>query len=542
MNVIIHPRTSDETVVLARVEDEPLPPAEPPEPPDHAPPAGTRPGRHAAPSRIPSWVRRWLSRAGLFLPPAVLALALGLTGLGERRMWGDEYATWYAVTLPWDGLFQLLDHVDRVLTEYYLAMHVWVGLAGDSPTALRLPSVVAMACAAGLTALVGRRLAGAPVGLLAGLILATLPTITRYAQEARPYALAVAGAALTTLLLLRALDRPLWPRWIAYAIGMVLLAWLHLVAVLVLGAHLLLVWLAYRAADRDVRMWKFVGALAALFAAVMPLALVGSRQTAAIDWIRADLATVRHTPQRLFGTTLLAGAVIAVGLLAPLVADRPARRPALALATWAILPPLATYATFPLLHLFLHRYLLFTLPAWALLAAISLGAVTRFAATRPVRAASFVATAALALPALAWLALPGQQTVRRQVVTGEPDFHAAAALIAAGQHQGDGIAYAGTFRGPRTPIQYELRHSPRPDDVFLAPPSKVVGGYRLAECRDAAACLGKHTRLWLVTTTYSRDPLMEMPKERYVLLRQRFTVVADQRLTKVRVLLLVRHR
>src|SRR6185312_2573237 len=52
------------------------------------------------------------------------------------------------------------------------------------------------------------RLAGARAGLVAGLVFALVPSVSRFAQEVRFYALATLVATLATLLLLRALDRP----------------------------------------------------------------------------------------------------------------------------------------------------------------------------------------------------------------------------------------------------------------------------------------------------------------------------------------------
>ncbi|WP_213450567.1 glycosyltransferase family 39 protein [Rhizomonospora bruguierae] len=537
-----HPTPEDETVVLARFADWPAAvTATAPGQTRVDPPVRVLPGRHAAPPRLPVRVRRWLARAGVAAPPALLVLVLGLVGLDQRRMWGDEYASWYAATLPWHGLAQLLDHVDRALTEYYAFMHVWISVAGDSPSVLRLPSVVGMAGAAGLTALLGRRLAGTPAGLLAGGIFALLPTTTRYAQETRPYAFVIAGALLATLLLLRAIDRPVWPRWIAYAIGMVVLGWLHLVALLLVAGHAAFVWRAYRAADRDVRLWKFLGALALVFAAATPLAVSAHGQADAIGWIRADPGTVRDTPGMLFGTGSLALLIVGLGLLAPLVAAGHARRATLPLAAWAVLPPLLTYVTFPLLHLFLYRYVLFTLPAWSLLAAMTVVAAGRLpsapAAGR--RALLVAAAAAVTLALVVRFAAPGQERLRSPVPAGEPDLHGAAAIVAADQHPGDAISFGGTFRHPRTPFRYELR-GPHPADVFLAPPGPAITGYQMGECPDPVPCLGDHRRLWLVTTTFSQDPFADMPGPRSVLLRRDFTIVADHRLRGVRVLLLVR--
>src|SRR6266545_4890425 len=120
--------------------------------------------------------------------PAVLVLVLSGYQLTRPALWADELATWGAVRLGWGP-------------------------------ALRLPSVLAMAAAAGLLSILGARVAGRPAGLLAGLAFAVVPTTSRYAQEARPYAFAILFAVLASLALVWLLDRPGWPRAALYAVA-----------------------------------------------------------------------------------------------------------------------------------------------------------------------------------------------------------------------------------------------------------------------------------------------------------------------------------
>ena len=56
----------------------------------------------------------------------------------------------------------MLHNIDAVLGLYYFGLHLWMAVFGDSATAMRLPSVIAMTAAAAVVALVGRRLAAAP--------------------------------------------------------------------------------------------------------------------------------------------------------------------------------------------------------------------------------------------------------------------------------------------------------------------------------------------------------------------------------------------
>ena len=89
---------------------------------------------------------------------------------------------------------------------YYLLMHGWVAV-GTSPAVLRIPSVIAMAVAAALMVILGRRLTGSGwAGLFAGLIMVLTPSISFYAQTARSYAMVFACVLGATLALMHAME------------------------------------------------------------------------------------------------------------------------------------------------------------------------------------------------------------------------------------------------------------------------------------------------------------------------------------------------
>ncbi len=72
---------------------------------------------------------------------------------------------------------------------YYLLLHDWRGLAGQSEFALRAFSTFAGILAVGFTYALGRRMFGTVTGLLAAFLAALSPLAVYYSQEARMYAL-----------------------------------------------------------------------------------------------------------------------------------------------------------------------------------------------------------------------------------------------------------------------------------------------------------------------------------------------------------------
>src|SRR5258706_11940831 len=199
--------------------------------------------------------RDWL----VAIIPALAELIVGGYRIGVPSLWRDEAATIAGSQRPLAAIVAMVPNQDAVHGPYYVLMHAVIAAGGISATTLRLPSLLAMSVAVGLTAALGRRLAqasGLPgpraVGLLAGLALIAVPLTTRYAQEARPYALTTAFAVLATYALVRAVASPRWPWWVLYAAALLLAGLFSLFSVLIVAAHAVSLWWARSQAGGEV--------------------------------------------------------------------------------------------------------------------------------------------------------------------------------------------------------------------------------------------------------------------------------------------------
>ncbi|MEU3790373.1 glycosyltransferase family 39 protein [Streptomyces fructofermentans] len=447
----------------------------------------------------------------VFVLPALATLACVLPGLGRRQLWRDEHATWWASSLSYGDLGRLIEHIDVVFTPYYAIMHLWIAVAGDSPAALRLPGALAMAVSAGLVGLIGRRVFAVRAGLLAGLLFAVVPAVTRYGQEARPYAFATLFALLATLLLLRALEKPSLRDWTLYGLAVAATGFGHLVALSVVAGHLCLVVLEKRRGDRIVH-YAFAGAAMLGLSITLPMVAQGSGQSGQISWNVTTTQDLIDYPQELFGSWITGGVLMGAGLLGLLVA----RRYALLLASWTLLPPVLTFLTANQLHLFLPRYLLFTVPAWALLAGALVARLSgpltpgaRSGAGAKVLS-GFLVTAVAA--GYAFVALPGIDLAKRDM-DDEPDYAAAAAAVAGKARPGDGMIFNGGL-SERRAMSYELRDRRAPEDVLMEFTPQQNGSYGATECRRPARCLADVDRLWLVSTIRDGKPLLQGMNEK----------------------------
>jgi mannosyltransferase len=461
---------------------------------------------------------RWKPKgsAAEVLLPAGTALGLGCLGLSESQLWQDESSTWWATQLAPEDFARLLHNVDVVLAPYYLLMRAWVALFGDSEAALRAPSVVAMALSAGLVAQLARKLFEPGLGLRAGMIFALLPLVSRYAQEARPYALATLFAALSSWLLLRLCDRPAsLPRAAAYAASLAALGSCHLLALSILPAQAA----CFVHLDGQ-RPWlhpsegfrRFVLAACAGLACVAPLIVLGARQSGQIHTIPLMKPALRS-----FGVGALGLILISVSSLRTLAT----RRAPLTLALWALGPALLLVATHPVLHMYRLRYLTFTLPAWALLCAIGLEPAQASARTRG------LITALTAL-ALIVLGFEGQRAARGPTAHAKCDYRGAARDLAPRIRSHDALVFGGQgnqARHARLALSYQFRDGPPWNDVFAARSMAEMARFYAGECQEPATCLSAGVeRVWLLTCAPSARLFEGVPGGREQLLKEQFDV------------------
>ncbi|GAB1694816.1 hypothetical protein KRM28CT15_66190 [Krasilnikovia sp. M28-CT-15] len=472
--------------------------------------------------------------------PFLCTLAMTLFGIGDRQLWRDEHATWWAASLSWADLRHLMGTMDLALFPYYVLMHVWIGVFGDSPAVLRLPSALFMAVAAGLLALLGRRLFDVPTGLVAGLLLASIPAISRYGQETRPYAMALAATVAAVLLLVRALEKPSPWRWVGYGLAVLWVAASHMVALMALAAHLVAVGAAVFAGAGPRRRRILVGWLLTVGVALVtaaPLVVVASRQGGQIGWIPDPVwARVESFPASLFMSGAVAGLIVVLGVVAIALTGTvaaPQRWPGLMLAVWAVLPPVVAYYTFDEFSLFYPRYLLFTVPAWALAAGWALRRLA--GSTR-----AYLPVALAAVVAVAGTALPQQRFVRSDAVQKEFAFAAAARYLGDHESAGDGVVYTG-YRNTHRAFRYELEQAgkPVPPEILTEPPPGQPWSWQRRDRADPVAALAGYRRVWLVSTDPKGHALSSLSPAVRAVLAERYAVAETRTFHRMRVSLLI---
>ena len=143
--------------------------------------------------------------------------------LGAKGMWLDEtFSVWLANMAAGDMLHWIIQ-IDQHPPLYYLLLHSWVALAGDTPFYARLLSALFGTATIPFIYLTGRRIGGPTVGVTAAVLLAVSPLNIYFAQEARMYAL----LTFTVAVAIYALARLLTDARAVEPIGSQFRQWLH---------------------------------------------------------------------------------------------------------------------------------------------------------------------------------------------------------------------------------------------------------------------------------------------------------------------------
>ncbi|MGO9162134.1 MAG: glycosyltransferase family 39 protein [Streptosporangiaceae bacterium] len=364
-------------------------------------PAQAAPAREFDPG--PVWMR--------VLPPAVM-LVIALIGITGPSFWRDEAATLAAVRRPFGDMLRMLGNVDAVHGAYYIFAWPLTRVFGYGELALRLPSAIAMCVTAAFVAAIGRRLVSPLSGLLSGLLFAVIPQISFYGQDARSYAFVTTVAAAASYLLVRAVQagapagrRPSgW--WIGYALCLGLLGIVNIFALLLIPAHAVMV--ALRCLRPGPGWTRHGLALRWLAAAVVggiiasPLLYLGWQQRGQVSWLKVPDGL--DGVSQLVGPQIMLDALVGVGAIALIAsavhgwahlrASWPGGLLQLALP-WLIVPPALLLLVSHITPMYTFRYILFCIPAVALLGGTAMAALA--AAIRPAALGAVAGAAALVL-------------------------------------------------------------------------------------------------------------------------------------------------
>jgi mannosyltransferase len=168
------------------------------------------------PEEVPGLTGRTRVLAGVGVA-LVVAAGLVLRFWTRSGLWLDEALTIDVARLPLHDLPNALKH-DGAPPLYYVLLHIWIRIFGQSNDAVRSLSGVFAVLTLPVGWLCGRRFGGRAVGWTTLVLLASAPFAVYYATEARMYALVILLTGLGFLALQRALEAPRPGNLIAVAV------------------------------------------------------------------------------------------------------------------------------------------------------------------------------------------------------------------------------------------------------------------------------------------------------------------------------------
>jgi hypothetical protein len=128
--------------------------------------------------------------------------------LADKGMWLDETFSMWMASHSVREMLQWIIRIDQHPPLYYLLLHSWIAINGDTPYYARLLSALFGTATIPVIYLIGQRISGAVVGLAAAVFLALSPYNIYFAQETRMYTLLTFNAAVAMYALVRLLTDP----------------------------------------------------------------------------------------------------------------------------------------------------------------------------------------------------------------------------------------------------------------------------------------------------------------------------------------------
>lgn len=166
-----------------------------------------------------------------------LALVLRIIFIGSHSLWLDELFSLKFAEYDLPDLIREVASFDNHPPTYYILLHYWISLFGDSEASLRTPSAIFGLLSVYFTYKVGELLFNKRVAAIAGLLLAISEFSIYYSQEARMYSFLAFASVLSVYFLVKLLRHQ--TRWslVNYVWSSTLLVYTHLYGLFIIVAE-----------------------------------------------------------------------------------------------------------------------------------------------------------------------------------------------------------------------------------------------------------------------------------------------------------------
>jgi len=468
--------------------------------------------------------RTLLQKAGkvpwLLLAILALAVFLRIFGLGSESLWLDEVASVHVSETSLVSIIRSSISGDTHPPLYYLLLHFWMLLFGQSEAAVQSLSALFDIISVLLMYMVARELFEPKIGLIAGFLLAISSFAIYYSQEVRMYSLLLSLTLLSFLFFVRILraSKPGKTLLVCYSLANILLCYTHIYGLFTIGSQVLHFFLFRR---RYVRArLVFWGAQIATLVGFSPWIFVLVTNTfrgaiSGLDWLSTpSLWDILDTLSKYVGSGLLGPLLVLSflffclagvlyiprtrgkrGLAKPLQSSKQmslgiliAEPKTALLLVWFFFPlVISLFLSFTVRPIFWEKYLIGIIPALYLLAARGIETISFFVETYVMR----VNVRYIFLILVALLSLPGLYDY--YAYPQREQWREVANLVQSTSQPGDIVVLC---PGYYLPFDYYYEG----DLERLGISAEVTDNEELTTFVDSAAS-GKE-RLWLVLMIY----------------------------------------
>jgi mannosyltransferase len=181
-------------------------------------------------------------RAKIFILIFTLGIFLRVFLLDDESLWLDEGTSLRIAKMKTLEIVKLESDANPPL--YYLILHLWIKIFGDSEFSVRFPSLIFGSATIFIVFKLLSSFDG-EIALLSSLLTSISTFLVFYSQEARAYSLFLMISALSYLFLLEALRKGETKFFILYTLSVVLMLYTHIYSFFVVFSHIVFVSLCY---------------------------------------------------------------------------------------------------------------------------------------------------------------------------------------------------------------------------------------------------------------------------------------------------------
>jgi uncharacterized membrane protein len=174
---------------------------------------------------------------GILIALTLVAFLLRAPHLDVQSLWRDEVDVIRLASESQPQLIQDLLKAKHNGPLFYLIMHGWFRLAGNSEFGVRYLSLCCGALAVPLIYRVGRRLVGKKASVLAAALVAISPYLVWYSQDVKMYALVTALTLLTIAFEFEAVATGRLRLWVAFVVSASLALYIHILTALMIPVY-----------------------------------------------------------------------------------------------------------------------------------------------------------------------------------------------------------------------------------------------------------------------------------------------------------------